>query len=176
MPLKVPVNEHDHVLGAPDAAATLLEYGDYQCPYCAMAHPIVHQLVGQFGAQLRYVFRQFPLTEIHPFALPAAQTAEFAGARGKFWEMHDAIYANQQQLSQQLFFVLADQLGLPQSELRDDLAQGAYLQRIQSDFLGGVRSGVNGTPTFFIGDERYDGPVTLGDLADALAQATAVRA
>jgi protein-disulfide isomerase len=141
-----------------------------------MAHPIVLQLIRHFGQRLRYVFRHFPLSEIHPYALPAAQAAEFAGARGKFWEMHDAIYANQHQLSPQLFFVLAAQLGLSQLELRDELAQGGYLPKIQSDFLGGVRSGVNGTPTFFIDGQRYDGPVSFDGLAEALDQVIAVRA
>src|ERR1700736_2948749 len=87
MPLRIPVSKNDHILGGDNAAVTLVEYGDYECPYCGMAHPIVMQIVRNMGPRLRYVFRHFPLSEIHPIALPAAQTAEFAGAHGKFWEM-----------------------------------------------------------------------------------------
>jgi protein-disulfide isomerase len=167
------VGKNDHILGDENAAVTLVEYGDYECPYCGMAHPIVMQIVRNMGPRLRYVFRHFPLSEIHPFALPAAQTAEFAGAHGKFWEMHAAIYANQHQLSPQLLLALAAQQELSQRELRDELARGLYLPKIQADFMGGVRSGVNGTPTFFINDRRFDGGVDT--LAIAVEEAASAK-
>src|SRR5258705_6059634 len=117
--LRVPVTPHDHILGGPDFRATLVEYGDYECPYCGMAHPVVGQLLRRFGRDLRFVFRHFPLSEVHPNAAPAAETAEFAGDHGRFWEMHDGLYANQAQLGPSLFYELAFRLKLPQDELAE---------------------------------------------------------
>ena len=155
--LKVPVSARDHIAGGPNAIVTLVEYGDYQCPYCAAAQPNVRRVQVQFGERLALVFRHFPLTEIHPDALVAAETAEFAGAHGRFWEMHEAIFQNQPRLSQTMLFALASTFGLSQVELRDAISRGRYLGKINEDFMGGIRSGVNGTPTFFINGERYNG-------------------
>lgn len=166
--LRVPLSARDHVLGGGPGAITLVEYGDYECPHCAAAHVVVHRIVQQFGDRLQFAFRHFPLTEIHPHAAPAAEAAEFADAHGRFWNMHDAIYANQPRLSVPLLFTLAGALKLSQSELQGALATHRYAQRVQSDFLGGVRSGVNGTPTFFINGQRHDGTYAFADLVSAL--------
>jgi protein-disulfide isomerase len=156
--LKYPVHEGDHVLGNADAPCTLVEYGDYQCPHCRAAHPVVKKLERHFGDRLRFVFRNFPLTQIHPDAEPAAEAAEFAAAGGKFWEMHDELYHYQERLGEELYEELAVKLGLDTEGLRTALENEAYLGKVRSDFSGGVRSGVNGTPTFFINGDRHNGP------------------
>lgn len=166
--LKVPVAETDHIQGSQDAPVTLLEYGDYQCPHCGHAHGIIQALQAHYGEQLRFVFRNFPLTEIHPLAEPAAEAAEFAAAHGKFWEMHDAIFENQEELSLPLLQELADQLDLSQGKLRAALASHEFLPRIRADFMGGVRSGVNGTPTFFINGFRHEGSFEFEDMVEAI--------
>lgn len=166
--LKVPVAPHDHVQGDPDAPVTLVEYGDYQCPHCRLAYFVIKQLQERFHEQLRFVFRNFPLVQIHPYAETAAEAAEFADQQGLFWEMHDAIYENQDQLSIPLLFELGEQLGLSTEDLRRALESHEFLNKIREDFSGGVRSGVNGTPTFFINGERHDGSYAFEDLAAAI--------
>src|SRR3954453_11571679 len=116
--LKVPVTPHDHIRGPAKAPVTLVEYGDYECPYCGLAHTVVQLLLQQFRRQLRFVFRHFPLTQVHPNAEPAAQTAEFAGAHNKFWQMHDGLYENQERLGPPLFLALACALERPMARLR----------------------------------------------------------
>jgi len=166
--LSVPVTLSDHIRGDEHAPATLVEYGDFECPNCGLAHPIVEQVRRHFGRQLRFVFRHFPLTEIHPNAEAAAESAEFAGTCGRFWEMHDRLFENQEQLGLPLLFALAASLGLPKQDLQDALERQTYAPDVQGDFLGGVRSGVNGTPTFFIGDQRHDGPYDFETLVLAI--------
>ena len=166
--LKVPVTPEDHIQGDPDAELTLVEYGDYECPHCGRAYGIVKQVQKHFGRRLRFVFRNFPLSQIHPNAQTAAETAEFAGAHGRFWEMHDLIFENQDRLGQPLLFALTEQLGLDPQDLRDALTAGEFEPRVRRDFLSGVRSGVNGTPTFFVGAQRHDGPWEFEDLVTAL--------
>jgi protein-disulfide isomerase len=168
--LRLPVRAEDHVQGAFDAPIVLVEYGDYQCPHCARAHPIVKQLQRRFGEQLAVVFRNFPLTEIHPDALHAAQAAESVGAQlgnDAYWRMHDAIYEHQRQsptaLSDANLVRYGAAVGADPAEIAGDLESGAFVDRIQADFSGGVRSGVNGTPTFFVNGERYDGDWTNVD-------------
>lgn len=150
-------DDRDHVQGSASAPVTLVEYGDYQCPYCGMAYPIVKSLQRALGNKLRFVFRNFPLSDSHEFADHAAQTAEAAGAAGKFWEMHDTLYENQEQLSDRDLVTYAEQLGLDTTRLVRDLEEGTYAGRVREDFRSGVRSGVNGTPTFFVNGSRYDG-------------------
>lgn len=174
--LKMPLTAEDHTKGPANAAVTLLEYGDYECPYCAAAHVSVKGLQRYFGARMRFAFRHFPLSQVHPMAAPAAEAAEYAGAEGKFWEMHDAIYANQDRLDTALLLSLAETLGLSADDLRDVLAVGAFQDKVQRDFMGGVRSGVNGTPTFFINGERHEGSYELTDLARAIEERTGPRA
>jgi protein-disulfide isomerase len=171
MSLRVPVGEQDHIQGGADAKCTLVEYGDYECPHCGHAHPIVKRVQKHFGKKLRFVFRNFPLAEMHPHAESAAESAEYAGAQGKFWEMHDGLFENQAQLGGALYLKLAQQLGLPPQDLRAAVEKREFLARVKSDFTGGVRSGVNGTPTFFINGKRYDGSFEFADLVEAIETA-----
>jgi protein-disulfide isomerase len=166
--LSVPVSDKDHRQGDPDAACTLVEYGDYQCPSCGHAYPIVKRVQRHFGKRLLFVFRNFPLTEMHPYAEPAAETAEFADAQHKFWEMHDLLYENQDRLDDALLFQLAEQLQLDPEKLRQALASKEFEPRVRTDFRGGVRSGVNGTPTFFINGQRHDGAYDFASLVEAI--------
>jgi protein-disulfide isomerase len=170
--LKVPLGPRDHIQGSPDAPVVLLEYGDYQCPYCGRAYPIVKALQRRLGNVMAFAFRNFPLTEIHPQAEMAAEAAEAAGARGKFWPMHDMIYEHQQDgpdaLEVEALATYASMIGLNPVALIQDIADHTYLPRIRDDFMSGVRSGVNGTPTFFINGVRFDGDWTD---VDALVEA-----
>jgi protein-disulfide isomerase len=168
--LRVPVTAADHSQGPANAAATLVEYGDYECPHCRAAHDIVKQIQKYFGKNLRFVFRHFPMSQIHPFAEPAAESAEFAADHGKFWQMHDGLYENQDQLGTSLLFALTKLLGLPEEGLAAALANGEYAPKVRNHFSGGVRSGVNGTPTFFINTIRHDGSYDFPTLAAAIAQ------
>jgi protein-disulfide isomerase len=168
--LRQPVTDSDHVQGPPNAEVTLLEYGDYQCPYCGEAHPIVKNVQAKFGSKLRYVFRNFPLTNVHPFAETGAEIAEAAGAQGKFWEMHDFLYEHQSKLSDPTFFLqyARERLGLDSERIARELSSHTYLSRIRSDFSSGVRSGVNGTPTFFINGLRHNGDYEFETLVEAI--------
>jgi protein-disulfide isomerase len=166
--LRAPVTPHDHIRGPAGAPVTLVEYGDYECPHCGAAHPIVNLVQEHFGPRLRFVFRHFPMNQVHPNAESAAESAEFAGVHRRFWEMHDGIYENQDRLGLPLLFALAGALGLSEPDLRAALASGTYAPKVRSDFLGGVRSGVNGTPTFFINGVRHDGTYAFDDLVAAI--------
>ena len=166
--LKAPVTLRDHVLGPTNAPVTMVEYGDYECPHCAAAHPIVKLVLEHFGDSIRFVFRHFPLAQVHPNAQTAAESAEFAGAHGRFWEMHDGIYENQDRLGLPLLFALVSALGLSEADLREALVNGTYEEKVKSDFLSGVRSGVNGTPSFFINGRRHDGSYAFSDLVSAV--------
>ncbi|MGH6871624.1 MAG: DsbA family protein [Rhizomicrobium sp.] len=166
--LKIPVGSDDHGQGPADAAVTLVEYGDYQCPYCGQAFPIVKAVQKSFGKRLRLVFRNFPLSEMHEHAESAAEFAEFAGAHGKFWEAHDLLYENQDRLGGPLYLELAKSLDLPAAALRAALAEGTYRERVRADFMGGVKSGVNGTPSFFINGRRHDASFDFETLSDAI--------
>ena len=156
--LNPPVTEHDHSAGPGDAPITLVEYGDYECPYCGMAYPIVKNLQRRLGDQLRFVFRNFPLKESHPHAEHAAEAAESAAAQGKFWEMHDIIFEHQDALEDEDLQAYAEAIGVDPTRVAQDLINGTYVKHVRDDFRSGVRSGVNGTPTFFINGERYNGP------------------
>jgi protein-disulfide isomerase len=166
--LRVPVSSKDHAQGDAHAAITLVEYGDYECPHCAHAHPIMKRVQKHFGKRLRFVFRNFPLTQIHPNAQSAAEAAEFAAAYGHYWEMHDKIFENQPRLSAPLLLQLAEALGMAAKDLRRALEDARFATVVKEDFLGGVRSGVNGTPTFFINGYRHDGSFEYEDLVAAI--------
>jgi protein-disulfide isomerase len=155
--LTPPVGAQDHIAGPADAPVTLVEFGDYECPYCGMAYPIVKKAQRELGKQLRFVFRNFPLAESHPHARIAAQAAEAAGAQGKFWEMHDTLFEHQDALEREDLVGYAKSLGLDTAQFARDLEAGTYAKRVRDDFRNGVRSGVNGTPTFFVNGNRYDG-------------------
>jgi protein-disulfide isomerase len=167
--LQVPVSSADHVQGDPHAPVTLVEYGDYECPACGAAFPVVKAVQKHFRNQLRFVFRNFPLTQIHPEAESAAEAAEFAGAHGHFWDVHDALYENQEELGLPLYLDLAEALNLPQKALREALETREFRAKVRSDFMGGLKSGVNGTPTFFINGKRDDGASDFDSLAGAIA-------
>jgi protein-disulfide isomerase len=170
--LVLPVSARDHIRGGASAPVTLVEYGDYQCPYCGMANPIVDEICRELGDGLRFVFRNFPLTEMHPHAEHAAEIAEAAGAHNKFWEMHDLLYAHQDALDDQHLARYASSLGLPASEVNRALVQHAYSDRMREDFMSGVRSGVNGTPTFFINGVRHEDSFERDVLLAAIAAAS----
>lgn len=166
--LKVPVRSSDHIQGEENAPITLVEYGDYQCPHCGAAYPIVKRVQKHFGKRLCFVFRNFPLVEAHPMAQSAAETAEFAAAHGKFWEMHDAIFENQASLSVEFLPELAEGMSLSGEALVRSLRGREYAEKVRSDFMGGVRSGVNGTPTFFINGYRHDAAFDYEDLVEGI--------
>jgi protein-disulfide isomerase len=163
----LPVTENDHVEGRPTAAATLIEYGDYQCPYCGEAYSFLKQVVRVMGDRMRFVFRNFPLTEIHPNALPAAQFAEATASIGKFWPAHDLPYENQEALREGDLYAYAPRIGLPRPLLTEALA-GRFDDKIDNDFSAGVRGGVNGTPALFINGSRYDGDRDAESIAEAV--------
>jgi protein-disulfide isomerase len=163
--LAVPVRDEDHQLGPADAPVTVVEYGDYQCPYCAAARPVLAALVAADG--LRLVFRNFPLWEIHPYALTAALAAEAAGARDAFWPMHEMLFSSQDRLRDVDLAGYAARLGLPPGAVVGDAAQ-PYGDRVEADFRSGVDSGVRGTPTLFLNGRRYSGRVDLASLRAAV--------
>lgn len=167
--LKVPVTKEDHIQGKENALITLVEYGDYECPHCGRAYPLVKELQKYFKENLCFVFRNFPLKEAHPYAEAAAETAEFAASHGKFWQMHDLIFENQRELGTPLFEKLVSTLKLPTKELEEALLNKTFEPKIQKDFMGGLRSGVNGTPTFYINNHRYDGMVDFDDMTLAIS-------
>jgi protein-disulfide isomerase len=170
--LAVPVSVLDHAQGPADAPVTLLEYGDYECPYCGRAYPVVKEIQKRMGDRLRFVFRNFPLNTIHQHAGVAAQAAEAAGAQGKFWEMHDILYEHQDELANNDIARYALRVGVEVYQLEADLTAEKYAKRVRDDFRGGVRSGVNGTPTFFINGSRYNGEHTLEAMLPALENAS----
>jgi protein-disulfide isomerase len=169
--LSAPVSGRDHILGPETALATLLEYGDYECPFCGEAHQVLKQLLRMVGDEVQYAFRHFPLTQIHPHSQQAAEAAEAAGAQGRFWEMHDLLFNHQDRLAPRDLLVLARSLDLDLERFAEDLTQRTYEPRIRRDFLSGVRSGVNGTPTFFINGVRHNGSWDLESLLDGIRAA-----
>jgi protein-disulfide isomerase len=166
--LSPPVGDADHAQGPPGAKVTLVEYGDYECPHCGRAYPVVKKVQQRLGATLRFVFRNFPLAQAHPHATQAAIAAEAAAKQGKFWEMHDVIFEHQNALDEGHLLKYAATLGLDRQQFQDDLASHALAERVRHDFVSGVRSGVNGTPTFFINGIRYDDDWDLKPLEAAL--------
>ena len=169
--LAPPVSPRDHFQGPESAPVTLVEYGDYQCPYCGAAYPIVKSVQRRVGDRLRFVFRNFPLSEMHPLALGAAEAAEAAGAQGKFWEMHDRLFENQRALDHAHLVQSARELGLDVPRFETALAEHTYGPRVHEDFLSGARSGVNGTPTFYINGRRHDESYDLETLVAAIERA-----
>ncbi|HEY0322508.1 MAG TPA: thioredoxin domain-containing protein [Pyrinomonadaceae bacterium] len=170
--LTLPVGERDHVQGSPIAAVTLVEYGDFECPHCGAAHVTVKEIQQMLGDGLRFVFRHFPLTQIHPHAERAAEASEAAGAQGRFWEMHDLLFENQQTLDDRHLVFFAETLELDVVRFARELQAGVYRERVREDFMSGVRSGVNGTPTFFINGVRHDGQWDTESLLAGIERAT----
>jgi protein-disulfide isomerase len=162
------VGPRDHVQGPADAPVTLLEYGDYQCPYCGAAHPIVKAIQRQLGDNLRFTFRHFPLATIHEYAEGAAEAAEAAGAQGKFWQMHDTLFENQPALDLESLVGYAEELELDVERFATELENHVHAPRVREDFISGIRSGVNGTPTFFINGVRHEGSFDFETMLEAI--------
>ncbi|MDB5222846.1 MAG: DsbA family protein [Chitinophagaceae bacterium] len=155
--LKPPVNSKDHIQGKATAPLELVEYGDYQCLHCGHAYPIIKNVQRSLGADLKFVFRNFPLAEAHPDAFNAAVAAETAGLQHKFWEMHDIIFENQEALDSESLFLYARSIGLDLERFKNDIQKNTVTEKVEIDFESGVRSGVNGTPSFFINGKKYNG-------------------
>jgi protein-disulfide isomerase len=168
--LTLPVSERDHAYGPATAPVTLVEYGDFECPYCGQAYPIVKELQRRLGSGMRFVYRHFPLSNIHPNAQRAAESAEAAAIQGKFWEMHDALFENQRALDAGLER-LAREVGLDVERWSSEMTHHTHAGKVRDDFMSGVRSGVNGTPTFYINGVRHDGAYDLGTLEAAIEAA-----
>ncbi|RZU37837.1 protein-disulfide isomerase [Streptomyces sp. BK022] len=166
--LSVPVNSDDHIQGSASAPVTLVEYGDYQCSYCGEAFGVIKRIQEEFGDALRFVFRNFPLPEIHPEAMSAAVTAEYCGSQGHFWPAHDALYKKQATLGKNLYAEIVEKLGLDVDGLHQAFDKHEFAQRIQGDIDSGIRSGVNGTPAFFINGEKYQVKGSFDELAEPI--------
>jgi protein-disulfide isomerase len=160
MSLRPAVSSIDHVQGNANAAVELLEFGDYQCGFCGAAFPIIKEIQETFGDQVKFVFRNFPLVQAHPYARIAALAAEAAALQGKFWEMHDAIYMKQDELGEELFIRQVEKLGLDVDQFKKDMESEKVQTKVEDDFESGIRSGVNGTPSFFVNGEKFDGGAT----------------
>jgi protein-disulfide isomerase len=169
--LALPVGPRDHIAGNPDARVTLVEYLDYECPYCARANGVVSEILRAAGDVVRYVVRHFPLSQIHPHALVAAQAAEAAAEQGRFWPMHATLFQNQDALELEALVVYAEALGLDTARFADDVVDGVYLPKVRDDFRSGIRSGVNGTPTFFVNGIRHDRGWDSSSLVAAIREA-----
>jgi protein-disulfide isomerase len=168
--LSIPVGADDHSRGPLDAKLTVVEYGDYQCPYCGQAYPIVEQLLTKFADSMRLVFRNLPLAEVHPHAEAAAEMAEAVGLQGKFWEMHDSLFEHQRDLSGAALLRYAAAVGADVEKVELDISGGGPRQRVDADFESAVRSGANGTPTFFVNGVRYDGSWQFEPFAEYLSE------
>lgn len=151
------VSSNDHVYGNLHAPLELVEYGDYECPYCGRAYPIVKSIQEKLGADLKFVFRNFPLRKIHPNAYPAAVATEAAALQGKFWEMHDIVFENQKTLGPENILAFANSLGLDIERFQKDILDESLFLKARKDFESGMRSGVNRTPSFFVNGKKFDG-------------------
>ncbi|MGD8633112.1 MAG: Na+/H+ antiporter NhaA [Anaerolineales bacterium] len=173
--LDQPVSERDQTKGPDDAPVVFLEYGDYECPHCLQAHSIIGELQDRMGEKFRYVYRHFPIRTSHPRAQRAAEAAEAAGVQGKFWEMHDKLFENQEDLSDESLIGYAAEIGLDVERFQRELEDKVHAKKVQEDFRSGVKSGVNGTPTFYINGERYDGPWDVESLVEEIEKPLGVQ-
>ena len=164
-----PIAGRDHIQGPIHAPFTLLEYGDYECPYCGAAYPIVKEVQQRLGDRLCFAFRNFPLVNMHPHAQHAAEAAEAAGAQGRYWEMHDVLFENQNALEDEDLARYAADLGLDSRRLMTEVRTDKHMPRVREDFRSGAQGGVNGTPTFFINGVRFDGRTDAEALIAALS-------
>ena len=151
------INNKDHVMGSLDAPVILIEYADYQCPYCREAYAVVKKAQKELGENLAFVFRNFPLTELHPHALHAAIAAEIAAGYGKFWQMHDMLFENQQNLDDNYLIEYAEELDIDSGQFEEDFAKDQYIQKIKADLQSGTQNDVEGTPTFFVNGKAFEG-------------------
>lgn len=169
--LRVPVTDRDHQRGSARASVTLVEYGDFQCPFCGQAYHVLRDIEDRFADDLRFVFRHFPLIEIHPLALTAAEASEAASDQGRFWDMHDTLFQNRPSFQTEELIAYASRLGLDVDAFTADLTAVRHRDRIRQDFIGGVRSGVNGTPSLFINGALFNAPAEARLLARAIEAA-----
>lgn len=179
MPSKLtpPLNQHDHVLGSPHATLQLVEYGDFQCPHCGAAYPIVKQLEEKYGKQMLFAWRHFPLSNVHEMAIPAAIAAEAAGRQGKFWEMHSQIFEYQSRLRKEnIFHEFAKAIGLDIAAFDSDITDEALREKVEADFESGIRSGVNGTPSFYFNGHKYMGDYSYESLSAEIEKHLAEKA
>jgi len=167
--LSVPVSSDDHAVGLENAPLTVVEYGDYECPYCGQAFAIIQALQKAFGDSLRFVFRNLPFADMHPHAQQAAEMAQAVGVQGKFWEMHDLLYENQRELGAKALLDYSAQAGANVQEVVAAIKSGEPRTRVERDLESAIRSGANGTPTFFINGERYDGSWAYEPFSDYLS-------
>lgn len=158
------INSIDHLYGNSNAILELVEYGDYECPYCGRAYPFVKEIKNKLGSDIKFVFRNFPLTKVHPHAFAAALATEAAAIQGKFWEMHDLVFENQQTLNDENILLLAVKLELDTEQFKNDIQRKDLADKVENDFYSGMRSGVNRTPTFFINGIKYDGHLSDNQL------------
>lgn len=157
MSLKKAVSNSDHIQGNPDSDLEIVEYADYQCPACGAAYPVLKEMMRKYENNIKFVFRNFPLAESHQYARPAAIAAEAASVQNKFWEMHDAIYENQQDLNENFLLELAEKLNLDVDQFKTDYQKSELADKVDYDFESGLMSGVNGTPSFFVNGKKFDG-------------------
>jgi len=166
--LTPPVSKTDHSQGPIDALLELVEYGDFECPHCGAAYPIIKEIQREFSKKLRFIFRHFPITNAHPHAFSAAVASEAAGRQRKFWEMHDIIYEHQAELSDSSYLAFANVLGLSLTLFEQDLQDEELANKVESDFESGIRSGVNGTPSFYINGQKYQGSYDYDSMSNAI--------
>ncbi|MGZ5062440.1 MAG: DsbA family protein [Usitatibacter sp.] len=171
--LTPPVSSTDHVLGPAHAAVTIVEFGDFECPNCRQAAPVVKLLLKEFGDRLRFGFRHFPLEGVHPHALGAAQAAECAAAQGKFWPMHDLLFEHQHALKLPQLHGYAELLELDMARFTAEMNDTVYLQRVREHQETGHASGVRATPTFFMNGTILDVSFGLKTLFDKVERALA---
>jgi protein-disulfide isomerase len=164
------IAEDDWVLGPYEAPVTILEYGDFECPFCAAAMPVLDALIGELPREIRLVYRHFPISTAHPHSVIAAESAEAAGAQGKFWEMHHLLFRYQRQLEYEFIRRYADHIDLDLDRFDAEIVQHVHLPEVRRDFRRGVQDGVNGTPTLFLNGHRYDGPRDRASMLAAIAQ------
>jgi protein-disulfide isomerase len=166
--MKLIINNDDNVQGKDTAPVTVIEYGDFECAYCGEAYPTIKEVKKIMADQICFVFRNFPLMEVHPHAQQAAYAAEAAAKQGKFWEMHDLLYENQNSLEDDDLLNYAKKLKLDTKQFKADMSSEKVFKKVKDDFMSGVRSGVNGTPTIFINGERHDGERDVKSLVQAI--------
>jgi protein-disulfide isomerase len=167
--MSMTINSNDHTRGDENAKITLIEYADFECPYCARAHQSLTALLPKYGKDVRLVYRHMPLNDMHPDAQTAAEAAEAAGADGKFWEMHDALFEGQDDLSDAGIVAMAAQIGFDQDKLQDAIENGTYAERVASDAATGRQAGAHRTPTFFINGVQFDGDSDEASLDRAIS-------
>lgn len=169
--LAIPVTPRDHIIGPATAKVTLLQYGDYECPYCAQAYPVVKELRRVAGDVVRFAFRNFPLVQLHPRAEHAAEAGEAAAAQRKFWRMFDMLFEHSDALDDESLLSYAAALDLDMRRFQRDLMEDRYFDRIRDDMASGIWSGVTGTPTFFINEIQYQGSRDVDSLLLAIQEA-----